>query len=329
MTYKHSVIIDDITDVMIHPKPLFNRLKDLWKDYLEEKKEQAGWVSLKQCTACGAKDIYKYFSVWGYSYSRCLKCASVFLNPHPQKQFYENAFFDSPISEFVNSGEFQEQHAVRFRRVIEPLLSEIIQNSKNSGMAVLEVFGRNLHVLNYLNVQQKVQKLYRFEAGIKDESGQSVSVSKLDKVEDDSCDLILLLMSAEQMRTPQKMFPLLARKLVRGGAMLILARLGSGIDVQILRGNNPSVFPLEHIHLFSVEGYEHLCEKSGLEVLELSTPGLLDVEYLQQYFSNHSKDDNVFQYFFQHRSSIDIERLQQFIQSVRLSSALKLICKRK
>ena len=48
MTYKHSVIIDDFTDVMIHPKPVFNKLKDLWKQYLLERGDKAGWTSLEK-----------------------------------------------------------------------------------------------------------------------------------------------------------------------------------------------------------------------------------------------------------------------------------------
>ena len=329
MTYKHSVIIDDISDVMIHPRPLFDRLKVLWKKQLSDAAANALGTPLNGCVACGEKGIYKYFSIWGYAYSRCPKCASVFLNPRPRRSFYEKAFFHSPISEFVTSAEYQDQHGQRFRRVIEPLLSEMIQESRSETMTVLEVFGRNQHVLNYLNKQEKIRKLFRFEAAVEDRSGRSVSVENLERLEDDSCDIILLLMAVEQMLAPEKIFPLLAKKMRRGGSMLVLARLGSGIDVQILRGKNPTVFPMEHMQLFSVEGYEHLCEESGMTVLELSTPGLLDVAYLRQHFSRHPKDDNVFQYFFQHRSAIDVERLQQFIQEVRLSSALKLICTKK
>ncbi len=329
MSYKHTVITDDISDVMIHPETVFGELKTLWKEYLSGAgMPLSKWVSIKHCIACNADDIYTFFSIWDYRYDRCRTCASVFLNPQPPQLLYEAAFFDSPISAFINSPDVQNKYLDRFKKTIHPLLSEIMDGSRNNKMRILEVFGRNRHILDYLNSQQKVREYLRFQAGLKDESGSSLSITRLDEVEDNSCNLILLLMSVEQMRTPAEMFPILSGKLTGDGRMVILARLGSGIDIQLLRGNNTSIFPLEHISLLSVEGYEHLCKRAGLEILELSTPGLLDTEYLRQHYQKHSDEDDVFQYFFKYRTQLDIKRLQQFIQEVRLSSALKLICKR-
>jgi len=329
MTYKRTVITDDITDVMIHPEPVFDRLKELWQKCLAGEEAGSGWDSVKQCAACGGKDIYGYFDVWGHTYDRCGTCASVFLNPQPSQSRYQTAFYDSPVSAFINSPAFQDQYRSRFEKAIRPLLSDVIQTSKNLSMRVLEVLGRNLHVLNYLNDQQKVREYFRFGATLRDETNQSISVSGLHEIEDNSCDLILLLMSIEHLYSPHEMLPVLSRKLSSEGYMLILARLGSGIDVQVLRGNNPYILPLEHMYLFSVEGFEHLCEKSSLEILELSTPGLLDIQYLQKYYEKHPGENDFFQYFFVHRSLEDRRRFQHFIQEARLSSALKLICKRK
>jgi hypothetical protein len=313
---------------MIHPKQIFGDLKKLWKDYLA-KTETSEWVSLKNCTACEGEEIGPFFSIWGYRYDRCRTCSSIFLNPQPRKSLYEAAFFNSPISEFVKSDNVQEQYLARFKKTIHPLLSEIINDSASDRLHILEVFGRNRHIVDYLNSQQKVEKYLRFQAGIEDKSGRSISVTHLSDIKDSSCDLILLLMSVEQMRKPAKILSELSKKLSEDGRMIILARLGSGIDIQLLRGNNSSIFPLEHIHLFSVEGYENICERVGLEIHELSTPGLLDTEYLKQYYQMHPEENDIFQYLFKHRSSLDIRRFQQFIQEVRLSSALRLTCKRK
>lgn len=328
MTYKHTVITDDYTDIMIHPEPVYGKLKILWKNYLE-KAVTSEWVSLKQCGACDSKGIGHFFSIWDHHYYRCRMCSSIFLNPQPTKVLYETAFFDSPVSEFINSSDVQNKYLTRFETAIRPLLSEIIHGSGYPEMRILEVFGRNRHILDYLNSQRKVKEYIRFQANLNDESGHSVSINKLEEVDDNSCDFILILMSVEQMRSPAKMFPMLSKKLTTEGRMFILARLGSGIDIQVLRGDNPSIFPLEHMFLFSLEGYEHLCERAGLEILELSTPGLLDTEYLQQYYQKHPEKNDIFQYFFEHRSPLDIKKFQQFIQEARLSSALKLICKRK
>jgi hypothetical protein len=327
MSYKHSVLMDDITGLMIHPEPVFNELKSKWKDYLSTSGAQ-DWNPLGSCPVCGAASTESFFRIWDYVYDRCDSCASVFLNPQPSREFYKKAFYGSPVSEFVNSAPFQDRHRTRFEKAIRPVLSELIQMSRKEKMRVMEVVGRNRHVMEFLGREPKVHEYLRYEAGLEDKSGRSRAVGRLADIEDNSCDLVLMLMSSEQILDPQRIFPELAGKLAEGGLLLVLARLGSGIDVQVLRGENPSIFPLEHINLYSVEGYELLCEKAGLQLMELSTPGLLDAEYLKQYYQKHP-DDSFLNYIFKHRSALDIEKFQYFVQEIRLSSALRLIARKK
>lgn len=326
MNYRHTVVKDDITDVMLHPQGVHNELKKLWQEFLSLK--QVDWILQESCLACGGKDLYVYFNIWGRNYTRCKGCSSVFLNPRPSEKYFEVGFFDSPISRFIISETFMESSLTRFEKVIHPLLSELLWRAGDTGLEVLEVFGRNRHIVDFLSDHPKISKYMRLKSYSFDKVSKAISIESTDQIRDNSCNLILLLMSIDQILAPDILLKELSKKLTVDGSMLILGRLGSGIDIQVLRGNNPYVFPLEHINLFSVEGYESMIEKSGMVVTELSTPGLLDTEYLKDYYQTHPEDDSVFKYFLNHRSSNEIKRFQYFIQEVRLSSALKLICKR-
>lgn len=179
MTYKHTISTDDITDIMIHPEPVFGDLKARWKEYLYEKSTEEDWTSVKRCIACDGDDIRPFFLIWNYRYDRCRNCASVFLNPQPAEALHSKAFYKSPVSQLINSSAYQNYQATRFQKVIKPLLSELIKTAKKERLQVLEVFGRNAHVRDYLLKEKKVEKFLRYAAPLDDETGGSVRIKTL------------------------------------------------------------------------------------------------------------------------------------------------------
>ena len=66
--------------------------------------------------------------------------------------------------------------------------------------------------------------------------------------------------------------------LAPGGMIFLTTRTIDGFDLATLWDKTPYIYVPEHLNLFSVEGLGRLLENAGFELVELSTPGQLDVE---------------------------------------------------
>jgi 2-polyprenyl-3-methyl-5-hydroxy-6-metoxy-1,4-benzoquinol methylase len=121
-----------------------------------------------------------------------------------------------------------------------------------------------------------------------------------------------------------------ARRILGPGGFLMFTTLTvSGFDIQVLWENSKSIHPPHHINLLSVDGMVQLVERCGLEIIELGTPGELDVDIVRNICSENSEIQiprfaaSLIQAPAETRSSF-----QRFLQANRLSSHLRVIATR-
>ena len=99
--------------------------------------------------------------------------------------------------------------------------------------------------------------------------------------EDVSADLAVAFEVLEHVFDPL-MFLRAASRTVRPGGLLFFSTLAaSGFDIQVLWEHSRSVSPPQHLSFPSIAGVERLVERAGLELIEVTTPGQLDVDILR------------------------------------------------
>lgn len=62
-----------------------------------------------------------------------------------------------------------------------------------------------------------------------------------------------------------------------------------GFDIQTLWRDSKSISPPHHLNFVSIEGFQKLFDRAGMEIIDISTPGKLDLNIVGNYLKEHSK----------------------------------------
>lgn len=159
---------------------------------------------------------------------------------------------------------------------------------------------------------------------------EEMSVIKRELPHDLKTDVAILFESLDRVDAPEKLLQGVVSCLKPGGLLFVTSLVCSGFDFQILRDKNLYLFPPDRNNIFSLTGLKTLLAKAGLELLEVSTPGLLDVEIVKTHLNN-ATDISLSSFEREILKSDEEVRsaFQTFLQQANLSSFARLVCKKR
>ena len=106
--------------------------------------------------------------------------------------------------------------------------------------------------------------------------------------------------------------------------------LASGLDVQVLWDQSANIFPPDRLNVFTVEAIQYLAQKYSFECLELSTPGILDVQIIEDALKSnpHLEIPRFIRYMIENRDENIKNAFQEFLQSSQLSSYGRILLRK-
>ncbi len=136
----------------------------------------------------------------------------------------------------------------------------------------------------------------------------------------------VLFESVDRVDDPAALLAAVHRCLLPGGLVFLTALVCSGFDVAILGLKNLYLYPPDRANCFSLRGLEQLLQRAGFALLEVSTPGVLDVEIVQ----THLRADPALPLSAFERQVLQADRqtqqaFQTFLQQNRMSSFARII----
>ncbi len=91
----------------------------------------------------------------------------------------------------------------------------------------------------------------------------------------------LLLESLDRSDEPVGLIQQVCRLLESDGLLFVTALVSSGFDMEVLGLSNQYLYPPDRANCFSLDGLKQLLQEAGFSLLEVSTPGVLDLEIVQ------------------------------------------------
>ncbi len=256
--------------------------------------------------------------VGGIAYARCPETGGLFLAEMPQPAAWSALLQDVGKHRFAPDGFYSGLAQSRTDNVYAPKLEWIQDTLRLQGL-------KQPSILEAATPHSTFTQLL-------DDSGRFSRVITVDEMaltDGETVQAAVLLESLDRVDDPAALAKAVAGRLAAGGLLFVTALVSSGFDIAVLGLNNLYVYPPDRANCFSLSGLSRLLTDAGFSLVEVSTPGVLDVEIVRA----HLRHDPTIRLSAFEQQLIDadsqtLERLQAFLQQQRLSSFARIVAKK-
>jgi 2-polyprenyl-3-methyl-5-hydroxy-6-metoxy-1,4-benzoquinol methylase len=269
------------------------RPKELFKKYLELSRSDATSFDKSRfdeinCIACESSSATKQFEKHGFGYSLCNKCGSLFCTPRPNLNALDN-FYRNSISakfwfdDFLPKVEESRREKIFKKKAVK--LFELIHTNKISLSNFCDIGAGSGIFLEELKSIRDDVSYFAIEPGdVSSKIIKSKGFPVLQKSAEYSdewhnkFDFVVSLEVLEHVNKPIDFVESISKLLKKGGYCLVTTLGYEGFDILTLGKESNSVSPPHHLNFPSLNGFEILFKRAGFSEVQITTPGVLDVD---------------------------------------------------
>ena len=277
-----------------------------------------------RCPACSRSADGGAFTKLGFDYQVCSNCRTFFAssvpNPSALERFKEEApsslFFSRRYLEFVNA-----KSEEKIKKKIEWILDAAVENNLKE-LRILDLGTKYRSFLELMEGESLVDDLRSYSSFIKLRD-DFISATLLEQIPKESFSVVTGFDFIESVFDFEATMNQIHRILTRDGLFFFTTRCSSGFDVKVLGKESKSILPPNRINVFSVEGLTSFFTGGNrFEMIELSTPGFLDLEIVRNELAKNRSLDlpDFFRYLLEKRDQNTHKAFTFFLQRNLLSS---------
>ena len=273
----------------IRPINIFDEYLRLAKIDAKEYFENAAKIEIN-CPSCDNPGVFT-FEKNNFKYCQCSECLNLYVNPRPELKAFTDYYTNSPSAKYWATTFYKKTEKQRREKIWKPkaqLIKNILKKLKSETFDIIDIGGgygtfaeelRKILDNNIIIIEpgKELADVCR-KKGFKVKEDFLENIKKNDIPRSKKCFVSFELF--EHLHSP-KFFLDNLNSLMEIGDIFIFTTLSStGLDIQLLWENSPSVSPPHHLNFFNPKSAEIILEKMGFKVIELSTPGKLDVDII-------------------------------------------------
>ena len=327
---KTRVLRDDYREIEIRPDDEFNTYLSLIAEDIKEIFKNRAGNYFTSCPACASEDSKFKFSKNGFVYRECDSCSSVYMTPRPTKEMLHDFARDSKGLAYWNSKIIKDVTS-RKRHVFGPRVRWV-----NESLDFKDESTRNYcdFYSKYAPFVEEIAKISEFKNKI---SYKPVSEIKpeleangfriTETFGEEKFSVITAFEVFDRFYDPRQVLGMIRENLEKGGLLFISTTSASGLDFQFLKEKSRNLIPPIHLNIFSVEGFIELLREFDFEILELSTPGFLDLQTIEKYQHEITIPKFLSDIINQRHDHVKTA-FQEFLQRARLSSHMRILAQK-
>jgi SAM-dependent methyltransferase len=289
------------------------------------------------CPACGVRgdpSITKH----GFEYELCPDCQTLYVNPRPVAAAFSKYYTEAPSSKYWATTFYRETASARREKLWKPkanavagLLERLARCEKQT---VVDIGG------GYGLFAEEIRSLLGSDPVVIEPAPHLAAVCReknLLVVEKFLEDVLTSDLPAgprafvsfelfEHLHDPARFLNQLKQLMASGDLFIFTTLSGTGVDIQALWEDSKSVMPPHHLNFFNPRSIRRLLERCGLEPIEVSTPGKLDIDILAN--NHHLIKDRFWKTMISGSSDAERQQWQHFISASGWSSHMMVVCKK-
>ena len=291
------------------------------------------------CPCCGKNNFRFEFVKTGFRYVSCKACSTLFVNPRPSPNILKSLYSNSASSNFWVNEFFKPVTEARREKIFKPraeFIGKLISKEKKliigdigSGFGLFlwelkKILPGNRYIaiepslaMSRICKKNGLETIYGYFEGISNKKHQKFDLLTGFELFEHLFDPAVFLNKAYSMLKPQ-------------GFLFLTTLNGQGFDILLLWEKSKSLSPPVHLNFFNPGSIKILLERSGFDVLEVSTPGQLDWDIVECAAKEKDIDLEKFWNFLAKKGSRAAkEQLQDWLCRNNLSSHMRIVARRR
>lgn len=279
----------------IRPKHLVEEGKRLRIKELQELMERKNEFEQVPCPACESNNYQLVFEKEGFSFVKCQKCQTMFINPRPTFEILLNFYETSESIKHWNKKIFPVSEDFRRKEIFIPRTKKVVELSRKYNTAtevLLDVgagFGTFCQEIKKLAVFQKVIAVEP-SPGLAEscrQKGLETIEEPIQKVDLKEVNVITAFELIEHLYSPKDFLLSCAEILSKKGILILTTPNIKGFDLLTLGKLSDNIAGPSHLNYFHPDSLSYLLEHCGFKVIEVETPGKLDAELVRKKIMNN------------------------------------------
>lgn len=332
---KRVVLCDDLREDEIRPEPLYREYQALLESDSQALFQDKQALIAVNCPGCEGRPVVA-FERWGAQYCRCPACDSLFVSPRPSEGRLGAFYQESGAVRFWRQKFTTATAEARNHRLFQPRFHWLLSVKDQycpSAEVVVDYHSKYPGFLETLCNSGEFRRvaILRPDFG----SGDWSMPAGIEQAEEPQrlngqAGLFTAFEVLERLFDPRTFLNQAREVCLPGGILVLTTTTCSGFEYQVLGAHAPNLNPPDRLNLFSIETLTRMLEECGFELLELSTPGRLDVEIVRKTLEANPElpVSSFWRYFFQHRGEGARHSLQEFLQQYQLSSHVRVAARK-
>lgn len=287
---KTIVSVHEIEELEIKPRDEVAAWRQLVATAMEERSaNSASWV-VSRCPCCDGDAASPAFERSGVPYVECDSCCTLYARRRPGEADVVAWYRDSEPARFWRERLLKVSEGARREKIALPRAEWILDGRAEyapEAIRLVDVSTNGGMLLTELLALAPELEIVAAGATADLDAAQSPDVTVKRALTGDlpalgPADIVIALDAFDRVSDLRALVGAIHRTLRPGGVLFATLPVASGFEVQTLWDRSPTVQPPDKVNLPTVAGLLRLFAAPEWEPLELSTPGMFDVDLVKR-----------------------------------------------